>query len=237
MSGQGEKSGFGFEVRNRIIRALRPAAQDFLAPRLVTRQIFPGELIYEDGAQFTHAVFPHEGVLSLMANMKSGKSVEKASIGLEGFLGFILVMGGTKASSTSVVQVPGYASWLALPDLHEALAEFECVRETMLRYAASLITQTMESVACNSLHSAEQRISRWLLEAHDRVQGDAFALTQVALGEALGLRRATVSDVCSELQAAGILDYSRGTVVVTDRQALEGRACECYGRIRSASLL
>ena len=229
-------TGDDLEIRNRVLLSLRPAAQEFLSSRLITRQTFAGQVLYEDGAPFTHAVFPHSGVLSLMAHMEDGRSVEKTSIGLEGFLGFVLIMGGSKAISTSTIQVPGYASWLALSDLHEALAEFECVRQVMLRYAASLITQLMESVACNSLHSAEQRVSRWLLQAHDRVAVDRFRLTQQALSEALGLRRATVSEVWSELQKAGILNYSRGTVTVADRSALEERACECYARIRRAWL-
>lgn len=226
-----------FEIRNRVVRALRPAAQDFLAKRLTTRATVAGEVIYEDGAPFTHAVFPHHGVFSLMARMQNGKTVEKASIGVEGFLGFALILGGGNAISTSVVQVPGYASWLSIADLDEALAEFECVRETMLRYAKSLITQLMESVACNSLHSAEQRLGRWLLHAHDRIDGDRFMITQQALSEILGLRRATVSETCSQLQSVGILDYSRGVITIVDRLALERRACECYRRVCRASLL
>ncbi|MHB1101859.1 MAG: Crp/Fnr family transcriptional regulator [Devosia sp.] len=229
-------TGGDLEIRNRVLLSLRPAAQEFLSSRLTIRQTFAGQVLYEAGSPFTHAIFPHSGVLSLMARMEDGRSVEKTSIGPEGFLGFVLILGGSKAISTSTIQVPGYASWLALSDLHEALAEFECVRQTMLRYAAALITQLMESVACNKLHSAEQRVARWLLQAQDRVAGGSFQLTQQALSEVLGLRRATVSDVCSELQEAGILDYSRGTVTVADRSALEHRACECYGRVRRAWL-
>ena len=225
-----------FEIRNRVLLSLRPAAQEFLKARLVTRQIFAGEVIYKDGAAFTHAVFPHSGVLSLMAHMQDGRSVEKTSVGLEGFLGFVLVMGGSKAISTSTVQVPGYASWLLLSDLHEALGEFECVRETMLRYAAALIAQLMETVACNKLHSAEQRVARWLLQTQDRVASENFELTQQALSEVLGVRRATVNQACSDFQRAGILHYSRGSMMVADRQALEGRACECYARIKGAWL-
>ena len=70
--------------------------------------------------------------------------------------------------------VPGYASWLSLGDLDEAIAGFPCVRNAMLRYAKCLIIQLLESVACNSLHNAEERISRWLLDARDRVVGDSF---------------------------------------------------------------
>lgn len=226
-----------FEVRNRVLSSLRPAAQDFIAKRMITREISAGELIYDDAATFTHAVFPHEGVISLMAHMENGRSVEKTSIGLEGFIGFVHIMGGSQVFGQSVVQVPGYASWLSVSDLNEALEEFVCVRETMLRYAKSLITQLMETVACNSLHSAEQRVIRWLLQAHDRTRGDDFHITQQAVADVLGLRRATVSEICSVLQANGLLVYSRGALSVRDRAGLEGRACECYTRIHRQSLL
>lgn len=226
-----------FVIRNRVWLALRPRAQEFLAQRCLTREIRAGEIIYREGEPFTHAVFPHEGLISLMAEMNGGRSVEKVSIGNEGFLGFVIIMGGGPAISTTVVQVPGYASWLSIRDLDEALEEFTCVRETMLRYAKSLITQALESIACNSLHSAEQRVSRWLLGAHDRIRGDRFELTQQTLSNVLGLRRATVSEACSRLQAAGAIDYSRGVVTIANRSKLEGLACECYAKIRRASML
>ncbi len=225
------------EIRNRVVLQLRPAAREFFARRALTREIAPGEVLYEEGAPFTHAVFPHEGVISLMAEMEDGKTVEKTSIGHEGFIGFSLLMGGSDAISRTVVQVPGYASWLSVEHLDEALADFVCVRDAMLRYAKSLIFQTMESVACNGLHTAEQRVSRWLLHALDRVRGDRFAVTQQALAEVLGLRRQTVSEVCSQLHEAGIIDYSRGTLTVVRRDDLQHRSCQCYSRVRRASLL
>lgn len=225
------------EFRNRVMAQLRPAAQEFFAKRALTREIAAGEVLYEEGAPFTHAVFPHEGVISLMAKMESGRTIEKTSIGNEGFLGFSLLMGGSGAISRTVVQVPGYASWISVEQLDEALSDFVCVRDAMLRYAKSLIFQTMESVACNGLHTAEQRVSRWLLHALDRVRGDSFAVTQQALAEVLGLRRQTVSEVCSHLQADGVIDYSRGTLTVVRRDALQQRSCECYERVRRASLL
>lgn len=227
----------GNEIRNKVLLSLRPQAQEFLQERLVTRPIAVGDVIFADGAPVTHAVFPHEGVISYMAEMEDGRSVEKASIGLEGFVGFALVMGGGNAVGRTVVQVAGNASWLSIDDLNAAHERFVCVREAMLRYSKSLIVQLMESVACNSLHTADQRVTRWLLQTHDRVRGDAFILTQEAVSQVLGLRRATVSGICSGLFDAGIINYNRGHVTIRDRAALEGRTCECYRRIFETSLL
>lgn len=226
-------------LRNRIFASLRPAAQDFMRKHALTRETRAGEVLYLEGAEFTHAVFPHSGIISLIAASSDGRQVEKAAIGPEGFLGFELILGGASGSiamSRSVVQVPGYASWISIRDIDEALNEFICVRETMLRYARSLITQTMETVACNSLHSADQRVARWLMNADDSNEGETFTLTQQALADVLGLRRATVSTACAKLQIAGAIEYSRGTIRVLDRRELERHSCDCYFKIKQAAL-
>lgn len=223
-------------VKNRIILSTRVEAQEFIAARWQTRRVEIGEVIYEAGETFTHAVFPHSGVISLLSEMDDGRSVEKASIGNEGFLGFTYLLGGTDALSRTVVQVPGYASWLAMSDLDEAMERFVCVREAMLRYSKALIVQLMETVCCNSLHSAEQRVSRWLLHAHDRMDMSPFLLTQESLARALGLRRATVSEASSELMRSGAIAYTRGAVTVLDRTILRAHACDCYDRIVAASM-
>lgn len=223
-------------LRNRILNSIRPQAQEFFRTHADIRPMNTGDVIFEDGAPVTHVVFPHEGVVSIIAEMSNGRSVEKSSIGPEGFLGFSLIMGGGSSLGRSVVQVPGQASWVTIADLDVALEEFQCVREIMLRYAKSHTVQLMESVACNSLHTAEQRVARWLLHAHDRVEGDTYSVTQEAIAMLLALRRATVNAICTDLMNAGAISYHRGSLRVTNRAVLHERACECYERIRLASL-
>lgn len=220
-------------IQNRILLSLRPAALSFLKDHFVTTPMAAGQVLYPVGAPFTHAVFPHRGVISLMAEMDNGRSIEKGSVGPEGFLGVALVLGsGRVALSRSTVQVGGYASWISLADLAAAYDLFIDVRAAMQAYAQAFIGLLMESVACNSLHAAEQRVMRWLLHASDRVGGEQFLITQEAISLMLGLRRATVSEVCSRMQDEGLVHYRRGAFVIVDRPALEKRVCECYGRVR-----
>ncbi len=221
---------------NRILAALRPEARAFLFERAERREMRAGDVVFHDGQPVTHVVFPHSGVVSIIAEMSNGRSVEKSSIGREGFLGFSVIMGGGESLGRSVVQVAGHASWVSVPDLDIALERFFCVREAMLRYAKSHIVQLMESVACNSLHSAEQRVARWLLHAYDRVEGDTFYITQESVATLLALRRATVNAICTDLMNAGAISYHRGSLSVTDRPLLLQRACECYGRIHKAGM-
>mgnify|MGYP001236473345 FL=1 len=223
-------------MENSVLSWLQPEAQKFIRDNAAVRSLASGELIYEDKAVVTHTIFPHDCVVSVMAEMADGRSVEKASIGREGFVGLPVILGGGKTFGRCVAQVPGKASWLSVADLDVALQRFACVRQVMLRYAKSFTMQLMESVACNSLHTAEQRVVRWLLHAHDRVDGNSFYLTQEAISNLLALRRATVNGVCSELQSTGGISYHRGNLTIADRDVLLSRVCECYDRVRRAAI-
>lgn len=227
-------SGSGLRRGNFLLNLLSPRARSYLEANRIFRPMASGELLYEENEPFTHAIFPHTGVVSLMAEMDDGRTVEKASIGNEGFVGFALMLGGGVSISRSVVRIGGAASWLPLASLDHALAEFPCVHDVMMRYGKSLVAQLMQSVACNSLHTSDQRIARWLLHAHDRMADDQFNITQESLSRVLGLRRATVGATCTALMNTGVIEYTRGEITIRDRGQLEARCCECYGRIKRA---
>ena len=100
--------------------------------------------------------------------------------------------------------------------------------ELLTRYGQALVGFIMQSTACNAVHSVEQRLSRWLLLAHDRVGKDAFPLTQEFAAMMLGTSRPTVTVVAGTLQKAGLIKYHRGYVTVVNRKNLEAATCECY---------
>jgi CRP-like cAMP-binding protein len=107
------------------------------------------------------------------------------------------------------------------------------VRHLFLRYTQYWTDQLSQSVACNRLHTLDERCARWLLMTHDRIGGgDQFDLTQEFLSYMLGVRREGVSRAAHALQARGIIRYARGHVSVLDRAALERASCECYGATR-----
>jgi CRP-like cAMP-binding protein len=233
LAGTGSSTVF---LSNSILASLRADAREFIVKRSEVRRMETGDVIYENGALVTHAVFPLEGVISYVAEFPGSRSFEKASLGPEGYIGFVLALDGDRSLGKSVVQVPGRALWLAASNFGQALERYQCVRSAMLRQARALIVQLMETAVCNSLHTAEQRVSRWLLHAHDRVPGDEFLITQEMIAQLLALRRATVNAVCSELMSAGAIAYNRGHLTVTDRDVLHARSCTCYDRIRRAMI-
>lgn len=221
-------------MTNRILRNLSPEARDFLNSHALIRPVSPGEMIYPDGAPFTHAVFPRSGMISLMGHRENGTRAEKAAIGNEGFLGLAVILGGDSALSDSVVRVGGEATYVPMTVIREAGERFACFRTIMMRYAQSLVVQMMESVISSRLDQAEAQVVNWLLLANRRMHGSHFMLTQDSLGEALGLRRVTVGAVWSKLKRDGIITYSRGLLMVTDVQGLEAYASESYRRTLDA---
>jgi len=101
-----------------------------------------------------------------------------------------------------------------------------------LRYTNAMFVQVAQTAACNRLHSVEQRLARWLLLSHDRVEGDEFELTQEFMSRMLGVRRAGVSVAANQLREIGAIDYRRGNVSVLNRTVLEGICCECYQLVK-----
>jgi CRP-like cAMP-binding protein len=98
----------------------------------------------------------------------------------------------------------------------------------MRRYALYRLRCADQTGACNTLHSVEQRLARWLLMAHDRTGRDEFRLTHEFVSGLLGVRRQTVSIVAGTLQRAGLITYRRGVLRVLDREGRAAAGCECY---------
>lgn len=95
------------------------------------------------------------------------------------------------------------------------------------------MAQVAQTAACNSQHPLSQRLARWLLMAHDRVDGDELAMTQEFLSIMLAVRRSGVTVASGRLLATGAIRVGRGRTTVCDRPALEAAACGCYGRVKA----
>ena len=103
----------------------------------------------------------------------------------------------------------------------------------IIRYNQALMSQIMQTIACNGLHPAEQRCCRWLLMTHDRAGADEFAFTHEFLATMLGVRRPTVTLIAATLQRRGLVEYGRGWVRIVDRPGLEAASCECYQTVKA----
>lgn len=218
-------------LKNRLLGLLPPDDFALIAAHLVDVEFKSGEVLYEPGERMEQIYFPSDGVISLVAVMADGTPIETATIGREGAIGLVAHREARIAFNRCVVQVPGFGHRIGA-DRFAALVDKEGVRDLCARYMEVLLAQSLQSVACNALHSVEARFCRWLLMCDDRTDADIVALTQEFLAEMLGVQRTTVTIVARTAQNAGLIRYHRGRIKVTDRAGLEAAACECYGTIR-----
>jgi CRP-like cAMP-binding protein len=189
------------------------------------------DVLYEPGEEIDYVYFPTSGCISLVQIMQTG-TVAVGTVGFEGMLGLPLLFHDSSAPTRALVQIEGDGYRIATAAFLRLIALSDSGNRVMLRFALAFFNQVAQSVACNRLHSLEERCARWLLITHDRVEGDEFRLTQEFLSFMLGVHRPAVTLAAGVLQKAGYIHYSRGKILITDRTGLEGVACACYSLTR-----
>ncbi len=223
-SGIVEPTAFG----NAILDALPDGEAAALRRDLNRVTLEVRDVLYEARQPLTEVFFPIGAVLSVLTVMRDGTAVEIGTFGREGLSGAQLVLGGEYAPSRMICQVRGDSMRLPVDAFTVHFASAPVFRRIVLRYTEALFNFMGQSIACNRLHTVDERCARWLLLTHDRVSADEFALTQEFLAIMLGVSRPGVTLAAGALQEAGCIRYSRGHVVIVDRERLESAACECY---------
>jgi CRP-like cAMP-binding protein len=188
-------------------------------------------VLQEPGQKVRHVYFPTDGVVSMINEQTPGEVVEVATIGREGMSGIHVFLRGDEMPSRCIVQVPGEGFRMRPRTFLKLADQNERFRTLLSRYALALMNQIAQSTACNRFHEVQERCARWLLQTHDRVDGDTFQLTQEFLAQMLGVNRPTVSVAAGMLQQAGLISYTRGVITVKKRKGLEEASCSCYRTI------
>ena len=198
---------------------------------LVPVDLYAGDVLHQPSMPVQSVYFPVSAVISLISTMKSGASAEVALIGREGMAGLAGMLGAVESPTTAVVQIPGLAFKTTTAALRAARLQSVSVRTLLDRYTETRLIQTAQTAACNSLHSVEARLARWLLAIDERIGGDRFRLPQELMAHMLGIQRPTVSVTMHRFQELKAITYD-GRSIVVDRARLEPLACECYGVLR-----
>jgi CRP-like cAMP-binding protein len=227
------KNGLKADIhrKNRLLAALEPEDFLWLEAHLEIVDLPRGRVLYTTGEPIRHTYFPHDAVISLVTVLQSGGSVEMAVFGRESALGFISALITRQSFGRYITQVPGTGSRIALDRLNEVVDRRPNLRQVLFRFTEAFLGQTLQTVACNAVHSVEARCCRAILSTRNRTDKDELPLTHETLAEMLGVQRSTVSSVTSALQKAGLIVQGRGTIRITNRQGLEAVVCECYQAI------
>lgn len=218
---------------NRLLFTLSVHEQKRLLPNLELVTFARGEVICESGGHLNYAYFPTTSVVSFLYTMLDGATAEMGLVGNDGMVGITLILGGETTSNRAVVQIAGDAFRMRANSLTREFARGGAFQHSLLSYTQALIAQISQTAVCNRLHPMVERLSRWLLLCHDRVESDELLLTQEFIGNMLGGRRESVTVAAGQLQDAGLIRYTRGHIRIIDRKRLEASACECYQVVKN----
>jgi CRP-like cAMP-binding protein len=220
-------------TQNRLLDMLPIGDRVEFVSMLERRPITPHDVLQGAGQPLRTVYFPITGVISLMTPLEDGGAIETATVGNEGMVGVHAFLGGgILGNGLAMSQVPGQMFSIGADTFRAFVAGSGKMHDIMLAYTQALFAQIGQAVACNGTHEIQQRTAKWLLETHDRADGDEFLLTQEFLADMLGVTRPSVTVAAGALQTAGLITYRRGHVTILDRPRLEESSCECYAAVR-----
>ena len=220
-------------IANRLLAALPSGEYRSLFPKLEEIPLTYGENIYEQGEIIRYVYFPNSGIISLLVATEPDATLEVGIVGREGIVGFHIFLGVQTSNYRAVVQGTGFAMRMKADDFLAECRKNKILPQLLQRFTYSLLTQASQSAVCCCHHPIENRLARWLLMTSDRMQANEFHLTQDFLSNMLGVRREAVNKSAVILQQQQLIDYSRGNILILNRQALEIKACSCYALLKA----
>jgi CRP-like cAMP-binding protein len=216
-------------VRNRLLATLAPEDFSLLQPQLEPVALPGRTRLIKPNTPIQHAYFLEQGIISVMATTPEGCRIEVGIIGSEGMTGTPILLGTDRAPHESFVQMPGTALRIRADDLRRAVSVSASLRQHLLRFAQIVTIQMGQTALANGCHRIGQRLARWLLMCHDRVDGDELFTTHMSLSKMLGVRRQSVTETLQSLEERGAISVKPGQITVLDRAKLETVAGDSYG--------
>jgi CRP-like cAMP-binding protein len=214
-------------LKNRLLRALSNADLALLQPHLEPVELEVRKVLELPNKPIKHAYFIERGLASIVAG-NSHKRIEVGLIGPDGMTGLPIMLGNDRSPHENFIQVAGKGSRIPAEKLREAMEESRSLEKAFLKFVHSFMNQMANTAFSNGTATVEERLARWLLMAHDRLDGDEIPLTHEFLSLMLGVRRAGVTVALNYLEHRGVIRMSRGQIVITDRDGLKASANGTY---------
>ena len=234
----GDKAPAGARVavpptQNRLLNHLLVADTEFLLSQIRIVRLAFNDIIYEHGDTIDEVYFPLDSVVSNLAIMEDGTTIEISMLGREGVVGLSALLGGGTARHWTRMCIGGTMARISASALDHTFTTHESALKHILQSYRLLVSQVSQRAVCHARHTVLERLACWLLMIHDRVGGDNLKLTQEAIASRLGSRRAGITVAAGMLQSIGAIEYRRGQLHIKDRQSLETAVCECYALVKS----
>ncbi|HYO79737.1 MAG TPA: Crp/Fnr family transcriptional regulator [Thermoanaerobaculia bacterium] len=217
---------------NRLLGSLTAEALERLQPEVFETRL--GEVIAEAGAVASHVLFPWRGtMISVIRTDQEGTSVEVGVVGGEGAAPLHSALASLPPGSECMIQVAGPITRLRREAVQEAFASDEAFRNAVVLFMSVYVDQISQNAICNRLHPLEGRLAKWLLTSRQYTGKETLSLTHDFMSHMLGVRRPGVTIAVNALALDGLIEHTRGAIIITDHEGLELRACECHVVLRA----
>jgi CRP-like cAMP-binding protein len=216
---------------NKLLARMSRADLALLKPHLEAVDLPVRMQLQARNRRVEQVYFLDSGAASIVANGQ--RPIEVGMIGREGMTGVSVVLGDDERFPHEVyMQIAGRGQRLSTATLRKAISESVTLHQVLLRSAHDFLTQTTQTALANGRSNVEERLARWILMAHDRVDGDELVLTHEFLAVMLGVRRSGVTTALQELEWKSLIAHSRARITIVDRKGLEESSNGSYSRPR-----
>jgi CRP-like cAMP-binding protein len=217
------------EFHNRLLAKLPPDDLALLTGHFTSVTLERRASLEHPNKKIENIYFVEQGIASVVVASDSGREIEVGLVGCEGVSGMAVILGGDRSPHATYMQVEGSGQKISVQAFRHAMERSAPLRAMLMHYAQAFMVQTSHTAVSNARGSVEERLARWILMAHDRVEGDNIALTHEFLAVMLGTRRPGVTEAVQALSKKGLIRTNRGLVIVKDRNGLLKRAGKLYG--------
>jgi CRP-like cAMP-binding protein len=215
---------------NRLLADMDPEDLARIEPHLRHVDLPVTTDLEKAGQKVEYLYFLERGIASVVASNAKGRQIEIGLIGREGVTGFPILLGDSVSSHSTYMQIGGAGHKVPASVISDALKYSPRLREQLARFAHTLMIQTAHTALANGRANILERLSRWILMAHDRVEGNVLPITHVFLSLMLGVRRAGVTLALHELEGRKLIRATRGQITVLDRAGIEQMTNGFYGQ-------
>jgi CRP-like cAMP-binding protein len=214
---------------NSLLAALRSSDSELLRSDMEPLALEVRHSIEEPNKVIRHVYFLDAGIASVVATIGGDKDIEIGIIGREGVTGASVIMGNDRSPHCTYIQVAGRGRRISVAKLRAAMSQSITLQTLLMKSVFAFNVQTAHTAVANARGSVEQRLARWLLMAHDRIDGDDLALTHEFLSLMLAVRRAGVTVALSAFEQRNLIRRGRSQVTIIDREGIEEIAGDFYG--------
>jgi CRP-like cAMP-binding protein len=218
--------------RNQLLASLSAGKFKEIQPDLERVKMRRGEVVYKAGEPLGYVYFPESCIISIVTVFEDGTSIESGLIGREGMTGMAIALSDQTANREAYVQVTGSCVRIKAKKFCGLMERGGAFQKSALSYTSNFIEQIIQTGACGSRHSLNERLARLLLMCYDRTEGNKIFITHEFIAQMLGTYRPNITNAAVQLKEQGLIDYRRGLITVLNKKGLETSACECYKIIK-----